>query len=149
MRRRAESARSTRIRIVVDLSARSISNKENCNPGLPGGSHETGHAGYGTRIVRLIIVVHFLVGERALKGQLKIGAADNGLIDIEDYRWREIFGMLLSWHRAPGLVVDESGQRTLGRLVDLHCYCAVLRGMFHPENAQIPIWRMTNRCRRT
>ena len=99
----------TRVRIVIDRPAWSIRNEENGNPGLPGGSYEPGYAGYRNRIVCLVIVIHFLVGERGLKGQLKIGAADNGLIDIENYRRREIFGMLLSWHRAPGLVVDESG----------------------------------------
>jgi len=99
----------TRIRIVVDLSARSISNKENCNPGLQCGSYEPGYAGYRTRIVRLVIVVHLLVGEGSLEGQLKISAADNGLVDVEDNCGWKTLSVILPRQRGPGLVVDESG----------------------------------------
>jgi hypothetical protein len=98
----------TRVRIIVDLFARPIRNEEDSNPGLPGGGYERDYARHRNRIAHPIVIVQFPVGEGALDGQLNIGAADNGLINVEDYRWREIFRMLLFWRRAPGFVVDKS-----------------------------------------
>ena len=99
----------TRVRIVVDLSARPIGNKENCSPGLPGGSYELGYAGYRTCIVFFVIVVHFLIGKGALEYQLKTGTTDNGFVDVKNNCGRKTLSVILPRQRGPGLIVDESG----------------------------------------
>ena len=98
-----------RVRIVVKLCAGSVRNEEHGDSSLPGGSHERRHAPYGSCVVRLKIVVHFPVAERALECQLKIDVADYGFIDVENYGWRKVSSMLLLRHCAPRLVIDKSG----------------------------------------
>jgi len=98
-----------RVRVIFDRSAGSIRKKEDSNSCISRGSNKLNDAGNRNCVVRLVEINQFLVGEWALERYLKFDVADGSFINIENDGWRELFCMLLFWHRAPGLVRDESG----------------------------------------
>jgi len=98
-----------RIRVAGNPFARPIRDKEDSNSGLPRSCNKFDDAGDGNGDMRVGVLVHLHVRKRWFVTHLKIDITDHGLVDIENNRGRQVFAVLLYWHRTPGLIVDETG----------------------------------------